>query len=334
MGKDCLETSLEVVDEVNPVHEDEKTNVEEINIISRDHMEMKNPTTQEEYVLEEKEYGNDLFKDPPCDDQLQCDESPKLSSKSRGQPPYICGYGNCKRQFNRWVYYEKHLKHHNCSTVIFKCDVNNCNRKYKNKSALNIHQRKAHNIGPELKQHMCEKCGKVFKSSTVLKDHSFTHVDRSELPYVCNEADCSKKFSTKEKLKIHKLRHAGVRNYICPHCGMRKTTRNELKIHINYHTLERTWPCQFCSKVCNSAGNLKMHVRNIHERTKDFACSYCERTFAKADTRKYHEMTHTGEKPHACEICGRRFLQPAALRTHRKIHRKIENSTDSKEVGT
>lgn len=58
MGKDCLETSLEVVDEVNPVHEDEKTNVEER---SRDHMQMKNPTTQEEYVLEEKVIYSLLF---------------------------------------------------------------------------------------------------------------------------------------------------------------------------------------------------------------------------------------------------------------------------------
>ena len=198
--------------------------------------------------------------------------------------------------------------------------MDNCGRVYKNKCALNIHKRKFHNIGPKLKTHMCEICGKVFKSATVLSDHRYTHIDRNRLPYLCEEKGCFKRYSTKGKLRVHKMRHDGIKNFICPHCGMRKTTRNELKIHINYHTLERTWPCRFCTKVFNSAGNLKIHVKNIHERAKDFKCRFCERSFGKADTRKYHEMTHTGEKPHECELCGRRFVQPAALRTHRKVH--------------
>ena len=41
---------------------------------------------------------------------------------------------------------------------------------------------------------------------------------------------------------------------------------------------------------------------------------FCERSYGKADPRKYHEMTHIGEKPHECELSGRRFVQPAALR--------------------
>lgn len=222
------------------------------------------------------------------------------------------------------------MKQHSTDSLhkIFNCDINKCDRVYKNKSALNVHQRKVHNIGPELKQHMCERCGKVFKSSSVLKDHRYTHIDKAQLPFACDEDGCCKRFSNKEKLKIHMLRHAGIKKFICPHCGTRKTTHNELKIHINYHTLERTWPCNFCPKVCNSAGNLKMHVRNIHERVKDYPCCFCERTFAKADTRKYHEMTHTGEKNYACGECGRKFLQPAALRTHRKVHLKQQQQIE------
>ncbi|KAI8118743.1 hypothetical protein FF38_07308 [Lucilia cuprina] len=249
-----------------------------------------------------------------------------------GLPPYSCYYEGCKRSFNRWHNYNKHQKEHKLAEdQTYKCDVDNCERIYKNKSALNVHKRKYHNMGPELKTHMCEICGKVFKSSAVLNDHHYTHIDKTQLPYACEEPNCSKRFSNKEKLKIHKMRHAGIKNFSCPYCGMLKTTRNELKIHINYHTLERTWPCRFCPKVCNSAGNLKMHVRNMHERAKDFACRYCDRTFAKADTKKYHEMTHTGEKPHQCKECGKRFVQPAALRTHRKIHLRQKANLEVKE---
>ncbi|KAH8297604.1 hypothetical protein KR054_004141, partial [Drosophila jambulina] len=103
---------------------------------------------------------------------------------------------------------------------------------------------------------------------------------------------------------------------------MRKTTKNELRLHINFHTLERSWPCKFCQKVCNSSTSLKKHVSAVHEKNRNYACSYCEKSFANSNTRKYHEMTHTGEKNFECNECGKKFIQPAALRTHRLIHER------------
>lgn len=245
----------------------------------------------------------------------------------KGLSPYPCTEEGCDQASNRFHSLSEHLKEHLVSSQ-FSCEQEGCDKVYRHKPTLIMHMRRCHKLGPELKSHVCEFCGKVFSSTSVLNDHRYTHKDQSELPHACQEPNCSRRFSSKEKLKVHLMRHAGIKNFSCPYCGMRKTTRNELKIHMNYHTLERTWPCRFCSKVCNSSGNLKMHVRAVHEHAKDYACSYCERRFAKADTRKYHEMTHTGEKPFECEECGKRFTQPAALRTHRKIHdRQRSNSS-------
>ncbi|XP_030375474.1 RB-associated KRAB zinc finger protein [Scaptodrosophila lebanonensis] len=246
-----------------------------------------------------------------------------------GLVPYPCTHEGCERGFNRLHCLSEHLKEHAGTSCWYACEQEGCTKTYKHKPTLVMHMRKSHKMGPEPKKHVCEFCGKVFKSSAVLKDHCYTHKDQSELPHACEEPECLRRFSKKEKLKVHMLRHAGIKNFTCPYCGMRKTTRNELKIHINYHTLERTWPCRFCTKVCNSAGNLKMHVRTVHERARDYACSHCDRTFAKPDTRKYHEMTHTGEKPNECLECGKRFTQPAALRTHRKIHQRQREKTNT-----
>ncbi|XP_037939887.1 zinc finger protein 26 [Teleopsis dalmanni] len=268
-----------------------------------------------------------------CKSQIfQCDICPtrffvehRLVAHKRshdGLVPYPCPREGCDKSFNRWYCLSEHLKEHEGINRWFTCEVEGCSKVYKHKPTLAMHMRRHHQRGPELKSHVCEICGKVFKASAILNDHRYTHIDKSQLPYACEQPNCLRRFSNKEKLKVHLMRHAGIKNFVCSFCGMRKTTRNELKIHINYHTLERTWPCRFCTHVCNSAGNLKMHIRTVHERAKDYACRYCERTFAKPDTRKYHEMTHTGEKPNECEQCGRRFTQPAALRTHRKIHQK------------
>uniref|UniRef100_A0A0A1XEF1 Zinc finger protein 782 n=1 Tax=Zeugodacus cucurbitae TaxID=28588 RepID=A0A0A1XEF1_ZEUCU len=254
-----------------------------------------------------------------------------------GLIPYPCTQEGCTKAFNRWNALARHLRQHEGHSFQYACDQEGCDKVYKHKPTLVMHQRKCHKLGPELKTHICEICGKVFKTTTMLNDHHYTHKDKSERPHACDQPNCMRRFSNKDKLKVHLMRHAGIKNYVCPHCGMRKTTMNELKVHINYHTLERTWPCRFCAHVCNSSGNLKTHIRTVHERAKDYACRYCERTFAKPDTRKYHEMTHTGEKPNECPECGKRFLQPAALRTHRKIHQrdsvpstKVKNSVKKK----
>lgn len=291
-------------------------------------------TNQDTILTEEKisltTQATSSFKCDICDTRFLV-EHRLLAHKRQheGLMPYPCTEPGCERAFNRLHCLTEHKKQHSGTSHWFSCEQEGCNKRYRHKPTLMMHRRRCHKLGPELKSHVCEFCGKVFNSTAVLNDHRYTHKDKSELPHACPESDCTRRFSSKEKLKVHLLRHAGIKNFSCPYCGMRKTTRNELKIHMNYHTLERTWPCRFCSKVCNSSGNLKMHVRTVHERARDYTCSYCEKTFAKPDTRKYHEMTHTGEKPNECEECGKRFTQPAALRTHRKIHERQRKETEA-----
>lgn len=167
-----------------------------------------------------------------------------------------------------------------------------------------------------------------------LKNHRFTHKDKSELPYVCEDVQCGRRFSSKQLLKVHMMRHAGIKNYRCTYCGVQKTTRTELKIHLNYHTLERTYSCRICSKVCNSSSNLNLHMRTVHERSRNYPCTYCDRIFTQPALRKQHELIHTGEKPHECEECGRHFRQKTALRTHRKIHERQSSDANGKNPET
>ncbi|KAH8365789.1 hypothetical protein KR093_004402 [Drosophila rubida] len=295
--------------------------------VKKQRKEVEETVSQDAQQLEEQ---SSCYKCDICDSRFLVEHRLQAHKRQHeGLMPYPCTEAGCERAFNRLHCLSQHLKQHSGTSRWFSCEQEGCSKRYRHKPTLMMHMRRSHKLGPELKSHVCEFCGKVFNSSAVLNDHRYTHKDKSELPHACSESDCQRRFASKEKLKVHLLRHAGIKNFSCPYCGMRKTTRNELKIHMNYHTLERTWPCRFCSKVCNSSGNLKMHVRTVHERARDYACSYCERSFAKPDTRKYHEMTHTGEKPNECEECGKRFTQPAALRTHRKIHERQRKEADA-----
>ncbi|GFU33585.1 hypothetical protein NPIL_226091 [Nephila pilipes] len=51
-----------------------------------------------------------------------------------------------------------------------------------------------------------------------------------------------------------------------------------------------------------------------------FQCIYCSYgTASNADLKKHH-LTHTGERPHACHICGRRFSLKENLKRHSIVH--------------
>jgi hypothetical protein len=63
------------------------------------------------------------------------------------------------------------------------------------------------------------------------------------------------------------------------------------------------------------------------EGEKRFKCSRpgCSYSFAKATHRARHELTHSGSKAFACDLCQRRFARNDALVRHARIH--LQSST-------
>ncbi|KAL5276857.1 hypothetical protein ACFFRR_002208 [Megaselia abdita] len=239
-----------------------------------------------------------------------------------GLKPFPCS--QCPRSYMKLANLNTHIKEShriNGEKLVIPCTAEGCDKIFDKRHSLLAHLRYKHSnkVRPE-RTYICETCGKTFKTSWSLKEHSYLHTGEETYPYKCDQ--CSKKFIAQKAFKEHLLRHSGIKNFECSYCGMKKTTARELRTHLNYHTKEKQWPCPLCPSVFNARGNLKLHNDRVHLGIKNYNCQYCDQSFSKSETLKHHEMTHTGEKPHGCPICEKRFIQAIALKTHMKTHNK------------
>ena len=83
-------------------------------------------------------------------------------------------------------------------------------------------------------------------------------------------------------------------------------------------------------KKNNKTHAKKVHLQKhkLHSSIKSFKCKSCKEiftskqacTFKLNQNLKTHLVVNTGERPHKCEICNKKFTQKSGLLTHEKIH--------------
>lgn len=281
---------------------------------------------------EEAKEGESREKKPrDTKNYYKCEKCPKkfwkqnnLNSHLRtheGLRPYPCN--QCDKQYLKSSHLNMHIRViHQDTNLEIQCDAEGCDKVFRREQSFQYHKRLKHSEKTSDPQKwVCDECGKTFKCKWNLNQHKIRHAGIEHYPFKCDQ--CPKRFVASKDFKAHTLRHAGIKNFECDFCGLKKTTMKELKIHLNYHTKEKQWSCTECpSMVFNSSSNLSLHRKTVHYKIKDFNCQFCQQSFARRETLRYHEMTHTGEKPRECSICGKRFIQLIALKTHIKTHNK------------
>ncbi|XP_059615911.1 zinc finger protein 225-like [Phlebotomus argentipes] len=137
---------------------------------------------------------------------------------------YQCQY--CKRRFYKASIRKAHIyRFHLKRTLEFKCPQ--CPNEYSKSSQLKAHIKEAHK---EDTTFQCDRCGKNFKSCSILTSHMKIHSDKVSC------AQCGKELKNLRTLERHMEIHSGQKNYICPVC-------------------QRSFTCNF---------SVKNHVRKIH----------------------------------------------------------------------
>lgn len=124
--------------------------------------------------------------------------------------------------------------------------------------------------------------------------------------------------------------HPGL-TYRCDQCNKQFTNGETWRTHMcKGDTMELG--CVYCSAVFGHQAQLTRHIKRhlnppresqAKYKNQKVPCDQCDATFHSAFYLKQHQLTHTGETPHACKVCGRPFRSKCNLLRHlRTVHKE------------
>ncbi|XP_019846586.1 zinc finger protein 619 isoform X2 [Bactrocera dorsalis] len=171
------------------------------------------------------------------------------------------------------------------------------------------------------KNFVCNICGKIFTSLSILNSHLKYH-QRKEANIKSDACEiCSKRFSTKHYLRLHMEVHRNVRQlHQCNYCDKMYVSKIALDNHIRLHKGE-TIKCDECGKQFVRQYELNVHMR-FHTRDYPFKCEICDKKFAIKGHLRTHMWRHQGLKLQ-CEECGKLFTSTKALQEHSFVHSEM-----------
>ncbi|NXS09469.1 ZBT11 protein, partial [Neodrepanis coruscans] len=160
------------------------------------------------------------------------------------------------------------------------------------------------------KEYKCPLCKKEFQYGASLRAHLVRHTRKSEGTAAATSAEGTGVSVVKGRTK---------REFVCDICGRTLPKLYSLRIHMLKHTGVKPHACKVCGKTFTYKHGLKMHLA-LHEVQKQFKCDLCEKSFVTKRSLQEHMSIHTGESKYLCSICGKSFHRASGLSKHIKKH--------------
>ena len=201
----------------------------------------------------------------------------------------------------------------------------------------------------EHKPYMCTQCGEEFTTQNRLTRHAKTH---SKEPYnclycptLCNDSRalyshmwqahmchkrypcslCGQVFAISKELRDHNKLHETETCSPCSKCNKKFTSSLDLEKHLDIHTGKTPHVCPVCGDGFSTLPELQIH--HYSEKPK-FTCSICGGMFYAEFLLDHHMSSHTGQDPHTCSLCEKRFKRKPERYRHFLKHHLICRKCD------
>lgn len=187
--------------------------------------------------------------------------------------------------------------------------------------------------------HLCQTCGKTYRSRKILKAHLLLHDLDNAL--ICSQ--CPMTFKSKQYMRRHMIRMHLTRKeaFLCDKCGRKMKNRNSLMSHMKCHMDARPFKCSICDSSFKRSSNLRQHEATVHKKVVDateekvrskksqvknkvkkddgdlYACTMCHTTFTSCFGLNVHiSKGNCLDKLMFCALCERSFLCDEELCEH------------------
>ena len=121
----------------------------------------------------------------------------------------------------------------------------------------------------------------------------------------------------------HRLLHdTHRRKMVCHLCGAVLGTVTSHRKHLQVHEAKTGNPqfdCKFCDKKCFTSSSLRSHTKS-HSVERNHICDSCGKGFKYPFHLHRHKKIHLPMKPMTCKYCGKGFNNDSNLRGHLRIH--------------
>ena len=198
---------------------------------------------------------------------------------------------------------------------------------------------------PSTEKLFCLQCHAGFATHEEITAH---RIEAHNAPtFTCHE--CGEEFYRWSMLTSHIECHEGVTldSLHCVHCGYKSRKKHALGSHLRNMGKYHSSKCVQCSETFKSFKEHESHVKQVHNGVFVFICGVCTETFStKRDRDKHRRENHDevvkkwfcdicgqtivhsfknahlrsvhGQEPTPCDVCGKEFKHPDAVKSHKK----------------